>query len=251
MTSLILQDTPLQHRRRFVGGVIDVVGRSNIRAFYVPSPTEGAVALDEVIAGRTWTHANTPSGRITRQGNGFVVAYNGSSDLMTVPDANDLSFGDGTNDSPFSVVSMMRTPSIATGGSLLIKFATQLEWGFQIVTSKPRLFMRDESVPVSTSRLADAALLDNRWYVLGASYSDVTGSATAGDDMLHYVDGQVVASTATNNAGYVAMENQTHPVLVGNATFGGQLGFSLLVGALLSAAQMSAISNAAYSYYRL
>ncbi len=251
MTSQVMLDSTTQARRRFLNGVLDVVGRSNVRAFYVPSSDEGLVARDEVIATRTWTHTNTPAQRITRQGDGYVVAYNGSTDQMTVPDADDLSFGDGTNDSPFSVVSMFRSTSITTAQTLLIKFAVTLEWGFQIISSVPRLLIRDESAAVAASRSADTALLSNRWYVVGSSYSDATGGATAANDMLQYVDGKVVASTATNNAGYVAMENLTHPVLMGAASMVGWMGFNLLVAGVISPAKMAEINDVASRFYRL
>ncbi|MHC4621788.1 MAG: LamG-like jellyroll fold domain-containing protein, partial [Planctomycetota bacterium] len=62
-------------------------------------------------------------------------------------------------------------------------------------------------------RLSDSALSAG-WHFVVATY-DSTGSTAAANGILLYVDGAVVDSTATNDAGYTAMENGAAKVHIG------------------------------------
>ncbi len=65
----------------------------------------------------------------------------------------------------------------------------------------------DESATVGAFRASNANPTTTAWSLLSGTYSAATGGATAANDMTLYQNGAVLASTATNNAGYVAMEN--------------------------------------------
>mgnify|MGYP001615469253 FL=1 len=86
----------------------------------------------------------------------------------------------------------------------------------------------------------------------------VTGGATAANDIALYQNGALIASTASNNAGYVAMENGTNPAAVGGysnsgaGTFmDGSMGFAAMYAAALNVAQHLEVKRAANKYYGL
>lgn len=53
--------------------------------------------------------------------------------------------------------------------------------------------------------------------LFGATYSAATGGATAANDITLYENGLVKASSATNDASYVAMEDTTAVGMIGAA----------------------------------
>ncbi len=142
-----------------------------------------------------------------------VVSLNGADEEADTPDATYWSRGDGSNDSPFSVGVWANMD--ANGNAFLAKYETTgglREWGFrQTSAGKLEFDVYDESQAVSAFRLADAATSLNVWHFLVVTY-DGAGGASAMDGVTFYEDGAVKASTATNNASYVAMENKTHNV---------------------------------------
>ncbi len=106
MTSLVLMDTALQQRRRFLGNLNDIVGRSaagvsNVRACWAATPTEGAVARDAIYPVGNWVYNSTPTGRLSGLGRGAAVSFNGSTEFVSTADRADLSFVSGT-DQPFT-----------------------------------------------------------------------------------------------------------------------------------------------------
>ncbi len=56
----------------------------------------------------------------TALGGGWSVVFNGSDEQGSVVDAADLSFGNGTVDTPFSVVALIKTSDPLTGGSQIV-----------------------------------------------------------------------------------------------------------------------------------
>ena len=142
----------------------------------------------------------------------------GGAAKVTITDHANLSFGDGSNDSPFSVAAWIYlTPGIAVQ-PIITKWETaNQEWHFELTgleTLRLRLF--DQSAGAQVFINSDAALATG-WHHVVATY-DGSGGATAGNGVLLYVDGSLVDSTATNNAAYVAMEDLTADVLIGSET---------------------------------
>jgi len=105
------------------------------------------------------------------------------------------------------------------GQAVLSKFetnSTRREWRCSIdgSTLDLRLLKRDESASVETFRETDANFpTDEVLLIVGTD--DGSGGATAADGMAIYLRGVVEASTATNNASYVAMENDIGVVELG------------------------------------
>ena len=254
MTSLLLMDTDLQARRRFINNALDAAGRSNVRALWTPGPTEGLTVADGAVASRVWTHATTPTGRLSRLGRGYALAFNGTTDFLTCPDATDLSFGDGATDTPFSVFALANVTDTAAARAFLAKNG---EWAFSInAADKLQLQLVDLSVPAVPSRLQDTATTrQGTWATYSGTYSKATGGATAGNDCTLYENGVLVPSTATNDPAYVAMENGTAVGTLGALNAGasawvvGSLALILLVAANAPAAVHAQLTQAVRSYF--
>lgn len=219
MTSQVLLDAPAAARRRFVNNVADVVGRSNVRGFYLPNVAEGLVVPDEIVAGRNWTHGTTPSGRISRLGKGWQTSFNGTTDYMTTPDAADLSFGNGAADSAFSIVALCNVTDTANTRTLLSKFdsgTSQQEYILRISTTDTLVLLTsDQSAAATPTRTSDAVITQGTWALFGATYSGVGGGTNMNGATL-YQNGVAIASTAGNNGAYVAMEDLTAPAEIGS-----------------------------------
>lgn len=133
----------------------------------------------------------------------------------------------------------------ATSDAILSRFgASVAEWEFA-TTSSDELTMEvnDVSAGVGATRKSDAAIRENNNLFVGATY-DGSGGASAADGMIMYAGGLVIASTATNNASYVAMENLTSTTTVGFREAGpglfldGLLGVLFFTHRVLSAVEM-------------
>ena len=152
-----------------------------------------------------------------------VIALNGTDEEADTPDAAYWSRGDGTNDNPMSIVFWAKITDTAGARALLSKWGVtgNREWTFQVNGSdKLQFYVSDDSAAATANRTGDAAIPMGRWAHFAVTY-DGAGGATAMNTVTLYVDGAVHTSTATNNASYVAMEDQTEPVMMGAERAGG------------------------------
>lgn len=260
MTSLVLMDTAAQNRRRLVQTVFGLFGQSNIRGFFLPQLSNTPLVVpDEAVATRAWTHGATTQGRISALGSGAAIAFNGTSDYVTTPDAADLSFGNGVVDGPFTIFAVANVTDTAAARRILSKQnAANLEWQMAVGgTDFLTLTVTDQSVPATPSRVANAVVTAAQWRTYGATYSAATGGATAANDMTLYDNGAVAASTATNAGTYVAMEDLGAAVEIGSDTahsasfFSGSIAMVLLAAKNLSTAQHAELSSAARRFFRI
>lgn len=244
-------------RTRYARGVFAIVGQQNVRILWVPSDSEALVHQDLAVATRLWTHATSPRGRIKRVGALWGLDFNGTSDYLSTPDADDLSFGNGTVDSPFSVFAAFNVTDTAASRQILSKHETgATEWRWNIAsTDQNLLVVTDNSVPAQAFRQTDAAITQGSWVTLAATYSAATGGATAANDMTMYQNGVSVASTATNSGTYVAEESLTSAVLLGaivpsapSSFFSGSMAAVLLVAGALTADQNLQLHNLSRSF---
>jgi len=149
-----------------------------------------------------------------------IVKFNGTDEEADSPDATYWSRGDGTTDSAFSIGAWVNFPAATARQTILSKNksttgATAREWIFDVEADETfRLMIRDESAAVQPFRKANNVLVADVWHLLVATY-DGTGGTTAANGIVMYDNGAVAASTATNDASYVAMENTTALVNLG------------------------------------
>ena len=138
----------------------------------------------------------------------------------------------------------------ATGG------ATR-EWFILIDSSeKVKLYISDNSASKACSRLSDSGLSVG-WHFVGTTY-DGSGGDVAANGIIMYSEGALIASTATNVAGYVAMENSTSAVAIGAQInnpavpanfFKDKIGMGFVVNRVLTAAEWLSLYNATKKYY--
>lgn len=136
---------------------------------------------------------------------------------VEVNDHAALSFDDsGAN--PFSMTAWVFVTTLAANQSILTKYDETApghkEYLYYINdTGKLLLRLFDQSAGKTCVRTTDA-VIPLGWHLLTATY-DSTGGALAANGIKLYVDNREVASTATNDADYVAMENKDSKVRIG------------------------------------
>ena len=141
-----------------------------------------------------------------------VVDFNGTDEEADTPDAAYWT-RDDSGSAPFSVGLWIKPSSVSGDRVLLGKFdstsASPLrEW--QVALNGDEVFVQfaDESGNWFPSRQTDALNLvaTGVWRFVVMTY-DSAGGASAADTITIYADGASEASTANNNASYVAMED--------------------------------------------
>lgn len=252
----ILRQTP---RQRFIRELLGIGG--DVRLLWTPSPTDAAVSRSsEDGLGQLITWDATVIGRISQMGNGYAQTFAvASSQYGTMADSGSLSFGIGTADRPFSIVTLANVTNTAANREIASKNNTSnREWSFRVTSADVLLLaMIDESAGVTASRASDSAITQGSWRLFGATYTAATGGATAANDVTLYQDGAAIASTATNNAAYVAMENLGASVEIGSATahtanfMDGSMALVMVVARALLVSEHLAIKTACNRYFGL
>jgi hypothetical protein len=177
-------------------------------------------------------------------------------------DASDLSFGDGTTDSPFSIVSLCR-PITSFTGHLVAKLdnttaSPQREWYFLLGASAGLYFqLLDNSTGGAIGRRYNVSLgsLSGLWTTFSATYS---GSALA-SGMKCYINDSQVDNVNLNSGSYVAMENTTAKVGSYELNTAGSpanrvyadMAVNLVFNVELSAANIAAIRGKLLAYFAL
>jgi hypothetical protein len=141
----------------------------------------------------------------------FYTDFDGTDDYVSVADNDDLSFGDGSSDSPFSISAWIN-PVDATNFTIVSKgvYNTDAEYLFQLDGNDKLFFsLYDESVDNTyEGAYFNTALTSYQgsWFHVCATYNGVGGtSANAGIKL--YIDGVEKSTTLIGGGTYVAMEN--------------------------------------------
>ena len=242
-------------RANFQGKLKAILGTTSI--VWMPKITDTTTAVSDDSVGHTFTWDATVAARLSALRNGVAQSFDGVGQYGTTVDAADLSFGNGAADSAFSIVALANVTDTAAVREFLTKWsgAGGREWEISI-TAADVLSLRvfDDSAAVGAVRNSDSAITQGSWRLFGASY-DGTGGATAANGMTLYQDGAVIASTATNNASYVAMENLGSACEIGSIIvhttnfFAGSMAMVLLCQKALSATEHSTIAKLCHQFY--
>jgi len=138
---------------------------------------------------------------------------------VTVTDHDDFSFGDSTDDSPFSIVAWINVTLSADSQMILTKYDATTgvelrEWLFYIAASETLVVqLYDEDTNAVITRQSRDALAVG-WHFVACTYNGVGGTdADAGIKL--YVDNAEVTSAQTSSATYASMVNTTTDVLIG------------------------------------
>ncbi len=261
---LLLQNKVGKRIPEFVRALTDLL--RDPRYIWLPLPSDYLTSIDK-ISEAVITHNTPQSGRLSRLGAGLQVTWDGSTNFGYTANNNArYSFnvgGLGLLDLPFSCLALANVTDTALFRPFLSKYTNGVtsEWAFVIGTGDQlRCDLFDQSAGVAPLRVSSTAITQGVPQLFGSSY-DGTGGATAANGITLYAQGAVKASTATNQATYVAMENTVAPlVLGGRATANGspptvsnwmqgQMGFVALSGANLSANEHLEIYNLCKDFY--
>lgn len=151
------------------------------------------------------------SGDRIKKGMGWSLDFDGTDDYVNLGDHNDFSFGDGSNDEMVTWFGMVEVTDSVLDRELISRWnnISESEAREYLIRfnsdEKIYCFFYDESANVNCSRISDSGV-GVGFHSFVITY-DGTGGATAADGIKIYIDGSIIASTATNSGSYVAMEN--------------------------------------------
>ena len=150
--------------------------------------------------------------------------FDGTNDKVSLGSSALLSPGDGTDDSPLLFAANVQ-PDDVTNFPIYAKNAhggSNSEFYFIFdAADKLALHLHDESAAVWVTRIQNAAsVVDGQSVHVAAAY-DGRGGANAADGITLYINGVVVASTATNDGAYDSMEDTSANAEVGTNEAGG------------------------------
>ena len=183
----------------------------------------------------------------------YALDFDGTDDYIDCGDSDDFSFGDGTNDSPFSYSTWVNMDD-ATSFVLFSKYPddnahTKREYRIFISNAdKPYLILYDAETTSSINyRVATNAITSyqNQWINLTFTY-DGRGGNLAGDGIKIYLNGSSIALDATISSSYVSMHNTSTPARIGRTLTSypnGKIANCSLWNTALTSAQVSELYN--------
>lgn len=237
----------------------------DVRLLWMPRSSDTTTATtEETPTGQVITWDATVASRLSKLGLGYAQSFTaGSSQYGTAPDTSNLSFGNGTTDSSFSIVAVLNVTDTAVARFIIGKDAAPGaagEWSFGLTSGDVlRLVVADQSVPALAFLTSNAAVTQGTAVLLGGTYDVTAGSgSTAANGMALYQNGAAIAATATNNSSgvYVAMENLTDVIEIGTVAthaastfFEGSMALIAICAKALSAADHAAINVLCRRYF--
>ena len=150
-----------------------------------------------------------------------ALKFDHDADYVEVLDNDSLSFGDGTNDSAFSIAAWVHVVEHVQQQTIIAKSSDSgTEWRFYITNTEAvhfRLYDDDANTKIykQTNNAFGDGLGSFGWHFVVVTY-DGRGGATAGNGIIFYVDGSVVSSLLTLAQDYGAMDNTDISVTIGN-----------------------------------
>ena len=166
-------------------------------------------------SGTTWTDLiNSRNGTLTNSPSfitdkGGAIDFDGSNDYVTFGDDDAFSFGDGSNDSAFSIDAWINMDD-ATNFVVLVKGAYNDTGEFHFRgNSSDKLHLVVYDGAAYQAQLPDTAQtsLEGQWINVTATYNGVGGSS-ANAGIKFYINSAIQATSAATGGGtYTAMEN--------------------------------------------
>lgn len=184
------------------------------------------------------------SGGVTPFTNTYSMSFDGVDEYMNVTDVDNLSFGNGTTDSPFSISAWVKMND-ATRFRIVGKYDSNLEYLFSTGGTDKIVFnCYDNSTSARIGRQYSTALtsFEGQWIHLVATYNGSSSSS----GLKIYLNGSRVDDTDSNSGTYTAMENTTAPLEIGKnlTTYAnGLIDETAIFNSELSASDVIAIYN--------
>jgi hypothetical protein len=173
----------------------------------------------------------------------YVFDFDGNNQYLQVPDSNDLSFGNGSTDSPFSISAWVNMDSNASFRIVNKYDAPNYEYQFDTSASgELRFFVLDGT---GYRGRTGSTLNTSQWYHVVATYSGVGGTNAQNGTKIYVNGANVVGSTSTFGS-YTAMSNTTAPVYIGRIATSysnGRISNAAIFNTELSSTQVQTIYN--------
>ena len=143
----------------------------------------------------------------------------GGDQAMVIDDSTELSFGDGTNDSSFSISAWVYVTNTTKRQHILTKYdstagAEAREYRLSITTSEKLDFTIYDETGNDWEQVRTRMLLTTGWHHVVATYNGVGGTA-ANAGMTLYVDNEAVNLSLAGSGTYGAMDNTATTVKIG------------------------------------
>lgn len=203
-----------QKRDEFEAFILGLMGTPTM--LWLPRSAETTTSTDRSRNAATLTYDATFAGQYATLGSGVSASFDGTTDYATAPDLAAYSFGDGTFDTPFSIVAVVNVTNTATSKTILARRdlttgVTKREFLLYLNSSElPIFLLYDESAGATIGRTAPAVTAAT-WLFLAVTYD---GSRTAGGIRIYSAAVQV--DNADDNSGtYVAGEDTASLLYLG------------------------------------
>jgi len=208
----------------------------------------GQGAIDNTI---DWGKSQTlsPSGETNITGasdytNTKSILLDGVDDYVSCGDADNLSFGDGSSDSPFSISAWIK-PDVTSRFRLIFKYGSTLKEYFMQIAGggKLQVNLKDTNNNASIGRNGNTTIPTASWSHVVMTYNG-SGSATR---IKVYLNGVLDNGSTTGSGSYTAMSNTSEPLEIGRFTSGsyadGHIDEVAIFNTELSASDITTIYN--------
>jgi len=191
------------------------------------------------------THLGILASSIDSFSSTYSFQFDGVDDYIDCGDNDNLSFGNGSTDSPFSISAWIKMDDIS-GFRLLNKYVgSTYEYSFGTGGAGNLQLYLLNSASKYRARLQSTFLNTGQWYHIASTY-DGRGGSNAQDGIKIYVDGVRVDDTSVSVGSYAAMSNTTVPVYIGklNTSYAdGNIDEVAIFNSELSASDITTIYN--------
>lgn len=192
-------------RDEFIAAVLDICGK--VETLWLPKLGNTTTTTESSQKARVYTYDATIASRIGVQGSGLSVSFDGISNEADTPDVASLSFGDSSNDSPFSIVAWLNQTATTGVKQIFAKYdtaGTLREYAFYLdAAEKLNLELYDESTDGTLIRRYNTALATGSVLNVAATYD---GLGVQGGIKLYSAAAQIDDTNGSGGA-YTAMEN--------------------------------------------
>jgi hypothetical protein len=176
--------------------------------------------------------------------NTYSLEFDGVDDYVDLGDNNDLSFGNGTTDTPFSVSAWIYRNGTSNDGIVCKDASSNREWAFYIYSGTLRMVLFDNSSGGYIGRRYGTTITNGEWHHVAATYD---GGGAASDIKL-YLNGTQVDNQDNSSGSYTAMENLGAEARIGSKEsdplyFDGNLEEVAVFSSELSAGNVTTIYN--------
>lgn len=201
---------------KLAGEFLDVLTDPKLLVGWL-TPSDGGTEADLSGAGQTITYtasSDWTTGDQLHKGFVWSLDPDGTNDWVTVTANSNLDGGNGTIDWAISMGGWCEFVQAGVGQELIGRLTTVSQYSIRNSNRNTLQFFIGDNSVVAYSYQASNSAISAGWHFVVCTY-DGRGGATSANGIKLYIDGVVIASTATNDANYVAMETGSGALDIG------------------------------------